>query len=95
MLIIEINSADGKFHRFQSQSHREECWIEGYIEVPKELEVKVFKNGGFCELIIENDILVDVISHPEWRPEEIKEPTALEQLRADIDYIAIMAEVKL
>ena len=95
MLIIEINSADGKFHHFQSQSHRTECWLDGYIGVPTELETKVYESGGYCELTIKNDILADVISHPEWKPEEIKEPTALEQLRADIDYIAVMTGVEL
>ena len=95
MLIIERNSADGKFHHFQSQSHRTECWMDGYIEVPTELETKVYESGGYCELIIKNDTLVDVILHPEWKPEEIKEPTALEQLRADVDYISIMTGVEL
>ena len=76
MVIIELNSTDGKFHHFQSQSHRTECWLDGYIEVPKELETKVFESCGYCELIIENDILIDVISHPEWIEEEYDELTA-------------------
>ena len=77
MLIIEINSADGKFHHFQSQSHRTECWLDGYIEVPEEIKTKVFESRGYCELIIENDILIDVLSHPEWIKEEYDELTAM------------------
>ena len=100
MLIIEINSADGKFHHFQSQSHRTECWLDRYIEVPKELETKVYESGGYCELIIKDNILIDVVSHPEWVPDFLiseigTEPTNIEQLRADVDYIALMTGVEL
>lgn len=85
MLIIEINSTDNKFHHFQSQSHRKECWLDGHIEVPKELESKVYESGGYCELIIKNDILIDVILHPEWKPDETPES---EPKPSDIDDFA-------
>lgn len=91
MLIIEINSANEKFHNFQSQSHRTECWIDGYIEVPKTLEAKVYESKGYCELIIENDILIDVVSHPEWKPEKIVVPTAQD----DTDAILVDHEYRL
>ena len=68
-MIIKIEANGNGQHLFQSQSHRTECWIEGYIEVPKSLENIVIESRGYCELTIKDEVLVDVMSHPEWIPD--------------------------
>lgn len=83
MLIIKINSGDGKFHHFQSQSHRTECWLDGYTAVPKELENIVYDCMGYCDLVIENDVLTGITPHPELIPKpSAPEPTAEELINA-------------
>lgn len=67
MLIIQIEAKEDGLHPFQSQSHRKECWLDGYIAVPKELKSKVIAGAGYCDLVIEDEILVDII--PTEKPE--------------------------
>lgn len=69
MMIIKLEASESGQHIFQSQSHRLECWIDGYIEVPKELEDDVMRCNGYCDLTIENDALINVVPHPELKPE--------------------------
>lgn len=71
MTIIKVQPVFGtQLHLVQTQSHREECWEEGYIEVPENLERKVMDCYGFCDLVIANGALVDVV------PSEIPAPPA-------------------
>lgn len=95
MYIVKIEADARGFHLFQSQSHREECWLDGYIEVPQELESVVIECKGYCDLVIENDILKNVIARPDLIPIKETHPTEIEQLRADIDFLAVMTEVEL
>ena len=94
MYIIKNEPLKNGLHLIESQSHREECWLEGYIAIPLELIEKAVATGGYCELVIEDGALVDVI--PTEKPiAPGPEPTELEQMRADIDYIAMEMGVDL
>lgn len=72
MTIIGLQDTNG-FHDIQFQSHRRAVWMEGYVEVPVDLLEKVQATCGYCELIIENGALIDVI--PMSRPQPPAEPT--------------------
>lgn len=91
MTIVKIQGEVG-FHAFESQSHREKCWLPGYIEVPQTLEADLIASGGWCELTIENGVLASVTPTEKPAPDPAP-PTELEQLRADIDFIAAMQGV--
>lgn len=80
MLIIKIEANEDGSHLIQSQSHREECWLDGYIEVPTKLENKAMGSKGYCNLVIENDVLVDII--PSETPETEKSITLDERVTA-------------
>lgn len=94
MTVIKIDPLESGLHPIESQSHRHACWLPGYIEVPQHLERAVWEAEGWCDLTIENGRLVGII--PTEKPEEPSvPPTELEQLRADVDFIAAMAGVTL
>lgn len=94
MTIIQINARPDGGHGVQSQSHRKECWVEGWVEVPTKLEDAVWASGGFCELEIEDGVLVGIT--PTERPSAPEmEPTEQERLRADVDYLAALQGVSL
>ena len=97
MMIIKTEATETGLHLFQSQSHRQECWLDGYIAVPKELEKEVMDCNGYCDLTIEDGVLKGITAKPDLIPtvEKSTKPTELEQLRADIDYISIMTGVEL
>ena len=38
LTIIEVAAREDGGHGLQSQSHRTECWLEGWVAVPPELE---------------------------------------------------------
>lgn len=93
MTIIRTAAVSG-LHRIESQSHRTTVWMDGYTEVPKHLESAVWASGGYCDLIIENGVLVGVTPTEKPVPEPAP-PTELEQLRADVDFIAAMGGIEL
>lgn len=97
MMIIKKKATEIGFHHFQSQSHRTECWLEGYIAVPPTLESEVMRCRGYCDLVIEDGVLKSITARPDLIPAEetTTEPTEIEQLRADVDFIAIMTGVEL
>ena len=68
--------------------------VSGWI-VTGELEHKIRSNYPFFDFVLdESGALIDVL--PIERPREPEpEPSASEQLRADVDYIALMAGVAL
>lgn len=78
MTIIKIKADTKGYHITESQSHRTENWMgDEWISVPEELRSKL--NGGYCELKIENGVLVDItpieipINLDEYKQEKIKE----------------------
>ncbi|WP_242965705.1 toxin-antitoxin system toxin subunit [Flavonifractor sp. An4] len=97
LTIIEIGAREDGGHGLQSQSHRTECWMEGWIAVPPQLEKTAWDCCGYCDLKIENGVLVGLtpgqVPEPEPAPEP--EPTEAERLRADLDYLAVMTGVEL
>lgn len=72
MTIIQISAIDSGQHPVESQSDRESCWLEGYIEVPEHLESAVWDTLGWCDLQIEDGALVGIT--PTERPESEPEP---------------------
>ncbi len=94
LTIMELKAREDGGHGLQSQSHRTECWLEGWVAVPEELAEKVWSCGGYCEPVLEEGRLVDAV--PGQRPEEAApEPTAEERLRADVDFLAAVTGVEL
>lgn len=84
MLIIAIEAtADGQ-HYFESQSHRKECWMEGYVAVPPERESEVMDCIGYGDLTVEDGKFVDFVPRPELipAPEGNNEPTTEDILNA-------------
>ena len=76
MTIIEINAREDGGHGLQSQSGRTECWLEGWITVPEELEAAAWACRGYCTLTIEDGVLTgltptDPPPDPETEPEYV------------------------
>ena len=97
MLIVKIK-ADKGFHPSEFQSGRTRCWLDGYVEVPKNLERMFMGSKGYCDLVIEDGALINIIPRPDYEPkapQEDFEVSPIEQLRADIDYLALMSGVNL
>lgn len=96
MTIIEINARPDGGHGLQSQSGRSSCWLDGWIEVPANLEAQVWATVGYCDLQIEDGKLVGITPTDRPEPKPVTPtPTELEQLRADVDYLSIMTGVEL
>ena len=97
MTIIQIEALNTGQHPIQSQSGRTSCWLEGWVEVPENLESAVWDSLGWCDLDIQDGVLVGITptERPEPEPEPPAPPTELEQLRADIDFLAAMGGVML
>lgn len=84
MTIIQISSIETGQHPIQSQSDRDSCWIEGWIEVPPQLEKDVWDTLGWCDLNIQNGKLVSITptTRPELEPAPAPGPTVEERLAA-------------
>lgn len=71
---------------------------EDYAVVPDDMVAGILATGGFCALEFSEDgrsvTGFTALEAPEI-PEVEAVPTAVEQLRADVDYIAIMTGVEL
>lgn len=79
MYIIKTEKEKNGMHLIQSQSHRTECWLDGYIEVPKELEDAAAMCEGFCDLTIENGVLVGITARPDLKPAEAEKGITTEE----------------
>lgn len=77
MTIIELAAREDGGHGLQSQSGRTSCWLEGWVEVPANLETQVWATVGYCDLQIEDGKLVSITptERPEPEPEPEPEPT--------------------
>ncbi len=96
MTIIQIEPLESGQHPIQSQSHRRACWVEGYIEVPVHLEAAVWATYGWCDLQIEEGVLVGITPtkrppepEPEPEPSPLDRLGALEEALAQTDETAI------
>ena len=103
MLIVKIEANEG-FHSSEFQNGRTKCWLDGYVEVPESLKTAFMASRGFCDLVIEDGILTNIIPNPDYKPDEESSVPAqeekfgvsyMEQLRADIDFISVMTGVEL
>ena len=95
LTIIEITPREDGGHGVQSQSHRKECWLEGWVAVPEELCPAVWECGGYCELTLDGEGKLTGITPLELPPAPEPEPTEEERLRADVDFIAAMTGIEL
>jgi len=67
---------------------------DGYVIVPPTLEDAIWDTCGYCDLIIKNGVLIGFT--PTERPNTpAAQPSETEQLRADIDFLALMTGVTL
>lgn len=82
MFIIKIEADKNGRHPMQSQSHRKECWLDGFISIPEELEDSALSCDGYCDLIIEGGILKGITPCIERRPKKEEPITAEERLAA-------------
>ena len=76
MTIIKINQLETGQHPIQSQSHRRACWLDGYIEVPAHLHDAVWATYGWCDLQIEEGVLVGITPTERPEPPEPQPPSA-------------------
>lgn len=82
MLIIKILAEENGQHMFESQSHRTECWMAGYLPVPFEFEETVFGCMGFCDIELNEDgteiINITALEIPDPEPDPVPEPEPVE-----------------
>ena len=89
MTIIEINAREDGSRNIQSRHGAARVWEDGYIEVPVHLEAAVWATYGWCDLQIEEGVLVGIT--PTKRPPEPEpepEPSPLDRLGALEDALA-------
>ena len=98
MMIIKIEANKDGLHLIQSQSHRQKCWLDGYVAVPPRLESAVFACNGYCDLEIKNGVLKNIVPRPDLMPSEPEaetEPSELEILRAEVEQLkSELAQIK-
>lgn len=88
LTIIEIKDREDGGHGLQSQSHRTECWLEGWLAVPPELEQTSWDCAGYCDLDIQDGKLVGLTPR-EQPPKPEPEPDLTPQFRtAMLSYAA-------
>ena len=98
MTIIKREPEPWGGHLVESQSHRTENWMGGdWIAVPEALEAALYACGGYCELEIQDGVLVG-LTPTERTPEPEPEPTAQEDAEAllvDHEYRLTLLELGL
>ena len=87
MLIIRIEATESGQHYFESQSHRTECWLEGWVAVPEERAREVLDCRGYGNLIAEDGRFVDFTPRPDLipvpeKPESDNDSTVWDELDA-------------
>ena len=93
MRIIEIQPLPNGAHRNQTGNFP--SIPTGWAEIPTDMTVP--ETFPFVDLVVEGSTVVTMTAGvvPEPEPEPEPEPTEMEQLRADIDFIAAMTGVSL
>lgn len=96
MLIIEITALDNGAHRNQTGTFS--AIPDGWAIIPDGMETPNFPFGE-VEVVEINGVMTvtkwTAGTIPEPEPEPEQEPTELEQMRADVDYIAMETGVEL
>lgn len=89
MTIIQISPFETGQHPIQSQSGRDLCWLEGWIEVPPQMEKDVWDCLGWCDLDIQDGKLVSIT--PTERPTPDIEPIKQQKItQSKIDLAAYL-----
>lgn len=93
MRIIEIQALPNGAHRNQTGNFP--AIPTGWAEIPA--DVAIPETFPFVDLVVEGNQVVSMTAGvvPDPEPEPEPEPTEMEQLRADIDFIAAMTGVSL
>lgn len=85
MTIVKIIPREDGQHPIQEQSGKRLCWIPGYIEVPNHLKDAVWATLGWCDLDIQDGVLVGVTPTEKPEPEPAPYvPTEMELAQQDI-----------
>lgn len=95
LTIIELAARPDGGHGLQSQSHRAQCWLPGWVAVPQSLTKAVWDCGGYCVLELNaNRELVGITptDPPQPQPEP---PTDADRLEAQVTYTAMMTDTML
>ena len=94
MKIIEIIPLSNGAHRNQTVSGAVAV-PDGWAVIPE--DVPIPETFPFVDLVVEGGTVVTMTAGvvPEPEPEPEPEPTEMEQLRADIDFVAAMTGVSL
>ena len=98
MRMIEIAALENGAHRNQTASRVDRSIPDGWAVVPEDMETENFPFGEITAEEIDGVMTVTgwtAGTIPEPEPEPVPEPTELEQLRADVDYIAMETGVQL
>ena len=82
MTIIKIEPLESGQHPLESQSGRASCWLDGWIAVPEALESKAWKTLGWCDLVIQDGVLVDIVPTTRPEPEPTPAPSYEERMAA-------------
>ncbi len=61
LTILELAARPDGGHGVQRQSHRTECWLEGWVAVPPQLEEAVWSCRGYCQLELQDGVLTGII----------------------------------
>lgn len=98
-VISKDTFGDYEIHSIQTNSTwKKKPYGETYAVVPDEMVQEIIETRGFCDIELNEDG-TEVVSFVAREIPEIPEPetpvSEMEQLRADIDYIAIMSGVTL
>lgn len=91
LTIIEVEAREDGGHGLQSQSGRTECWMEGWLAVPEELEEAVWACGGYCTLDIQEGVLAGITPTERPAPPE-PEPTEEQRLQAELEAVVQQLE---
>jgi len=93
MKLIEIQALPNGAHRNQTGNFP--AIPTGWAIIPADMAIP--RTFPFVDLVVEGDTVVTMTAGvvPEPEPEPEPEPTEMEQLRADIDFVAAMTGVSL
>ena len=99
LIISKITYGErNKRYMYSNSGWENNPYPDYYAVVPSDMEDDIFKTQGFCDIKLNNDG-TKVVSFTAREIPVIEEPeapiTEAEQLRADLDYLAIMTGVTL
>ena len=88
--IMELAARPDGSHRLQAQSHRTECWLEGWVAVPAELEEALWACGGYGTPLVQDGVLTGFT--PGEPPQTLQPERTLQE---DVDAMLVDHEYRL